>query len=169
MGNVTEAVNDGVGVRVSPDERSRVLHDGEEARQVVNLTIWVSAIHDTGKVKQMSALVELCPQSSLKVLFGILQCGRLAEQIQVSQDTKDVAGHTSSGQDVEKLHSLHLETVVAVNHEKNDIGNLGDIHHGFQLVGTLHERQSLFLRGNDGDGALGIGKSLLGISSDERF
>lgn len=85
------------------------------------------------------------------------------------EDAEDVAGHTSSGQDVEKLHRLHLEAVVAVDHEQDNVRDLGDVDHGLQLIGTLEEGKALLFRGDDRDGALGVGDRFLGVSADQRL
>lgn len=85
------------------------------------------------------------------------------------QDTKDISRHTRRSEDVEELHSLHLKAVVSVDHEEDNVGNLGDVDHGLELVGTFEEGQALLLRGDDGDGPLRVGDGLFGIPSDQRL
>ena len=154
---------------VAPDERARVLHNRKETRQVMDFSVRVSAVHDTGKVEEMSTLVQLRPKSPLESLLGVLECLRLAEEIKMGQDTKDVTRHTSSGKDVEKLHSLHLKAKVSINHQEDDVGNLCDVDHSLELVGALDEGQSLLLGRNNCNGTLRVRYRLFGISSNERL
>src|SRR5687768_13825790 len=99
-------------MRVAPDERSRTLHDGEEAREVVNFSIGVSAVHDTREVEKVGALVQLSPQPPLQSLFGVLEGLRLPEKIEMCKDTEDVSWHTCRSEDVQELHSLHFEAKI---------------------------------------------------------
>jgi hypothetical protein len=169
MRDISETVDNGVRVRVAPDKRTRVLHDGEETRQVVDFAIGVSSIHDTREIEEMRALVQLGPQSLLEPLLGILERLGLSEQVEMGQDAKHVSRHTRGGEDVEELHSLHLEAVVSVNHEKDNVGHLGDVDHGLELVGAFDKGQALLLGSDDGNGALRVGYRLLGVSSDKRL
>lgn len=86
----------------------------------------------------------------------------------MSQDTKDVSGHTARAQHVEKLHCLHLKTVVAINHQQTYVDDFCDVDHaGEGVSGTFYEREASALRGDDCEGAFGRRKCLLGISSDQ--
>ena len=59
------------------------------------------------------------------------------------KDAEDVPWHATRGQYVEKLHCLHLEAVVAVDHEQDDIGDFGYVDHaGEGVCRALNERQS---------------------------
>lgn len=135
----------------------------------MDFSVGISTIHDTRKVEEMGTLVKLCPKSSLESLLGVLKCLGLAEKIEMGQNTKDVTRHTSRSEDVEELHSLHLKTIVSVNHEKDDVSNLCDIDHSLEFVGTLDKSQALLLGSDDRDGTLGVSNCFLGISSDERL
>jgi hypothetical protein len=64
MGDVSEAVDDGVRVGISPDKGTRVLHDGKESRKVVNFAVGISPVQHTGKIEEVGALVKLGPQPS---------------------------------------------------------------------------------------------------------
>ena len=103
----------------------------------------------------------------LEPLLRILQRLRFPEQVEMSQYAEDVTGHAGGGEDVEELHGLHLEAVIAVDHEQDDIGDLGDVDHGLELVGTFDKGQPLLLRGDDGDGTFWVGYRFLGISADQ--
>jgi hypothetical protein len=79
----------------------------------------------------------------LETLLLRLEGLLLAEKIEVGQDTKDVTRHTTGRQDVQELHRLHLEAIVSVNHEQDNVDNLGYVHHGGQRIGrALHECES---------------------------
>lgn len=65
VGDVAVVVDDGIRVGVAPDERAGVLHDGQEAGEVVDFAVGVTAVEDTGKVEKVGALVEFAPKSVL--------------------------------------------------------------------------------------------------------
>lgn len=65
VGDITVVVDDGIRVGVAPNERARVLHDGQEAGEVVDFAIGVTAVQDTGKVEKVGTLVEFAPKSVL--------------------------------------------------------------------------------------------------------
>src|SRR6478736_3229775 len=115
----------------------------------MDFAVGISAVHNTGEVKKVGALVQLCPKPPLETLLGILQRLWLPEKIEMCQDTKDVSWHTCSGKNVEKLHSFHLKAVISINHQEDNIGNLCDVDHGLQFVWALDKGQALLLRCDD--------------------
>lgn len=156
-------------MRVSPHQRSRVLHDGKETRKVVDFAIRISAVHHARQVEEVSALVQFGPQSALETLLGILEGLWLAEQVEMCEYTKDVSRHTGGCQHIKELHSLHFKAVVSVNHQQDNVGNLGNVHHGLELVGAFDKGQALFLGCHNRNGTLGVRDGFLGISADQRF
>src|ERR1700759_4935077 len=86
------------------------------------------------------------------------------------QYSKHIAGHACCGKDIEKLHCLHLEAIIAVDHKKNVVHNLSDIYHASQRIGrAFYEGQSPSLRRYDCERARWCGEGLLRVSADEGF
>lgn len=106
----------------------------------------------------------------LQAFLGHLQGALLLEKIEVGKDTENIARHTAGRQSVQKFHSLHLESIVSINHQKNDICDLGHVDHGCEGVGrTFHKGEALLLRGDNSQRALGGAECLLGIAADQRL
>lgn len=136
----------------------------------MNFAVRITAVDHTGEVKQLCAIVQLAPKTVLEPLLCRAQCALLLEQIQMGQDTEDIAGHTAGSQNVQELHCLHLITIVGIDHEKHNIRNLGHIDHareGFRR--TLEESESPLLGRNNGQWALRRAEGLLRITADQGF
>ena len=106
----------------------------------------------------------------LQPLLRISQCTKFPKKIKVREDAKDISRHTARSQDVQEFHRLHFEAKVAVDHEEDDVRNLGDINHtGEGVCGAFYECQTSSLRGNNCKWSSGSGKRMLGVSLDEGF
>ncbi len=101
--------------------------------------VGISPIDDTREIKQMGTMVQLTPESVFYPLLRVFQSLRFSKEIEMREDAEDIARHSSGGQDVEKLKGLHLEAVVAIYHQQDDVGNFGNVKHRLELVGTLGE------------------------------
>ena len=54
-------------------------------------------------------------------------------------------------QDVQKLERLHLETETSVHEKKHQVGNLSQVDHSRNIVGTLDKRQTTILAAHNGN------------------
>jgi hypothetical protein len=69
----------------------------------------------------------------------------------MGQDTEYISRHAAGRQRVQKLHCLHLEAIITVDHEEDNIRDLGRINHARERVGgAFEERQAPSLRCHDG-------------------
>lgn len=67
---VLNSVSEEVRMRVPKHEWAE-LHHGDKPREIHDLCVGVSSIHNARKVEQLRALVDLCPESLLKGFFGV--------------------------------------------------------------------------------------------------
>lgn len=75
----------------------------------------------------------------------------------MGEDAEDISRHAAGIQHIQKLHSLHLETIITINHEQYDIGDFGDINHASEGVGwALDEGQTALFGRDDSEGAGGL-------------
>lgn len=112
---------------VAKDERSK-LHDGNEACEVLNLSIWIPSIYDTGEVEELCSLIDFGPKSLLEGLLCRALDGNLFDQVEMCQDT-DNLWEPMSLKNVEKLKGFHFKAKAGINHEKNEICNLSNVDH----------------------------------------
>ena len=62
-------------------------------------------------------------------LFRLAQRAHLLEEVKMREYPKDISRHATSRQGIEKLHRLHLEAIVAINHQQDNICNLRYVYH----------------------------------------
>jgi hypothetical protein len=106
----------------------------------------------------------------LESFFLQLERFLLPEQIQVRQDTEDVSWHTARAQHIQKLHCLHLEAVVAVDHKENNVDDFRNVDHaGERVGGTFYECETPPFRRDDCDRSGGRGEGLLRVAPNERL
>ena len=53
----------------------------------------------------------------------------------------------------QKLKGLHLKGQTGIDHKQNNISYFREIDHGGDVIGALHDGDSLFFVGAEGDGA----------------
>ena len=73
--------------------------------------------------------------------------------------------NTASTKD--RLVTNHLETIRAVDHEKDEVCDLCNVDHGIQVAIALDERYPLLLSADHCDWSLYMVKRLLRITSDQ--
>lgn len=61
----------------------------------------------------------------------------------------------------------HLKAKAGINHEEDQIGHLGAVDHGAEVIRALHEGEPALLAGDHGNGAVGVREGLAGESLDE--
>ena len=150
--DVLDTVDEEVRVGRAPRERDE-LHDGDEARKVVDLDLRVSAVRDAGEVEQLRAVVDLRPEAVLEPLLGLLLLLGGRDEVEVRED----AHHPREPvclQDVQELERLHLEAVRRVREQQHQVRDLGDVDHRAQVVGALEERETSVLPRDDSDGTV---------------
>lgn len=153
---------------VAPNERSRVLHDRQEAGQIVHFTVGVAAIDNSGKVEKLGTIVQLAPEAVLQAFLGSTQGALLLEKVQVGQDTENISGHTVRAQNVQKFHSLHLEAIISVDHQKHNIRDLGHIDHAGEGVGgAFEEGKAAPFGGHNSQRSLRGTEGLFCVSTDQ--
>ena len=73
---------------------------------------------DTGKIKELGAVVNLGPKAALQLFLGLAKLLGCLEPVQVRQNAHDL-GETVRLQHVEKLERLHFKAKAAVDHEQD--------------------------------------------------
>ena len=86
---------------VTEDQRSE-FHDGDEAREVEDLSVRISAIENAGKVEEFCPLVDFCPKSFFESFFGRSNDGSFFDKVQVGKDADDF-GKAVGLKDVEEF------------------------------------------------------------------
>ena len=163
-----EAVGHDVAVLGSPVEELDLLNS-DEAAQVVDLSPRVVAISlKPGEVKQLRSIVHFFPESLLHPLFGLSQVLVDLEVVEVRQDSHHVR-HAVVVQQTQELERLHFKANRSIDEQQSQISDLGDIHHGLHVGGTLEERDSLVAVGSQRDGAFDARHFLLREVVHERL
>src|SRR6266550_2135389 len=98
---ILHSVGKKVRVGVSEDQRSE-FHDGDEAREVEDLRIRISAIENAGEVKQLRPLVDFGPKSLFESFFSRSYDGSFFDKVQVGKDANDF-GKSVGLEDVEEF------------------------------------------------------------------
>jgi hypothetical protein len=71
-------------------------------------------------------------------------------------------------QDVQELEGLHLEPVAGVDHQQDQVGDLGQIRHGVDILRTLVERKPLLLACDNSDWPEDVSEVLVAVYLDQR-
>ena len=138
-----------------PPHQRTELHHADEPAQVVHLGLLVLlAVHHAREVKQLGTLVHLRPEPLLEVLLGALQRLGVLEGVEVREDAHD-PGEAVHLTDVEELKDLHFEAEGGVDEEQHEVGDLGHVDHGVDVVRALDEGEAAALARHYSHGALG--------------
>ena len=65
---------------ITEDERTE-LHNADEAGEVENFSVGVSAVEDAGEVEKFGPLVDFCPEALLEGFLGVLECGSFLDEV----------------------------------------------------------------------------------------
>ena len=85
----------------------------------------------------------------LELLLCTLEGLGGADAVEVGQDAHHL-GKAMGLEHVEKLKGFHLEAKAGVDHEEDQVGNLGQVDHRIDLVGALVKGQPPVLARNHG-------------------
>lgn len=86
---------------VPKDERTK-LHDADEAGEVEDFLVRISAVEDAAEIEELGSLVNLGPEAFLQTLFGLALDNYFLDEIEVGKDTDDF-GKPMGLKDVEEL------------------------------------------------------------------
>jgi hypothetical protein len=75
-------------MRIAENEGAE-FHDGNEASEVEDFGVGVTAIDNTRKVEKFCALVDFCPETLFKGFFGGLEGSGLFYEIEVGENAND--------------------------------------------------------------------------------
>ena len=154
-------------VGVAPYEGTK-LEDGDEAREVGDLDLWVAIVLDAAEVEELTALVDVRPEALLELLLRPAEGSRGGEGIEMAQHADD-AWEAVDLAHVEELKGLHLEAEAAVHHEEREVGDLCNVAHRVHVVGALDQRDAPLLAGDDRHRTDHGAKILLGPVLDQRL
>lgn len=85
---VFEAVCEEVGVRVTEYKRAK-FHYRDKTTEILDLLVGVTAIDNTGEIKELGTLIDFRPETLLEGLLGGTLCSDLFYEIKVSENTDD--------------------------------------------------------------------------------
>ena len=152
---------------LSPHDRPE-LDDRDEAAEIRDFLVHVLPfLRQSGKIKQLRALIQFGPESVLQLVLDFLLLVADRHQVEMRQDAHD-ARHSVNLRHVQKLENFHFESETRVDHQKHQIGHFGDVDHRIQVVGTLDEGDSSVLSGNDCDRPVDSVHLLLRVVFHER-
>ena len=86
---------------VAENERAE-FHDADESREVKDFSVGVAAVQNTREVEELRALVDFSPETLFERFLGILEYGRLFDEVKVGEDSDDFR-ETMSLEDIEEL------------------------------------------------------------------
>lgn len=98
---ILHAVREKIGMGVAEDERPE-FHDGDEAGEVEDLGVRVSAVEDAREVEKLGPLIDFCPEALFKGLFGCANEGGFFDKVEVGEDADDF-GKAMRLEDVEEF------------------------------------------------------------------
>jgi len=137
---------------------------GDVPAQVEDLAVRVAAVHDARQVEHLGAVVHLGPEALFEALLLRLERRRRLDEVKVREDGHEL-GHAVRRERRQGLESFlrarkesqvgrggsesrkrerthHLEPEAAVDHEEDEVGDLGRVDHGAQVVGDLDEGEA---------------------------
>lgn len=74
-------------------------HDGNEAGEVEDFGVGITAVDDAGKVEKFCPLVNFCPETLFEGFFGGFEGSSLFYEVEVSENADDF-GETMGLEDV---------------------------------------------------------------------
>lgn len=89
---------------VAEDKRTK-FHDADESREVKDFSVGVAAVQNTREVEELRALVDFSPETLFERFLGILEYGRLFDEVKVGEDSDDFR-ETMSLEDIEELEGF---------------------------------------------------------------
>jgi len=123
-------------------------------------------MEQTRQVEELGAIVDLRPEAVFQLLLALSQLLGILDHVQMGKHTHDL-GHAVHLADVQKLENLHLEAVARVAEQQNQIGTLGHIDHGVDIVVALQQGDAALLGGHNGDGTLDLSDIRAGEALDQ--
>jgi len=128
---------------IPPNQRPRILHHTNKSAQIVHLAIRIPSIDYPTQIEEFSTLIQLAPKAMLKSFLRILQSRRFPKQIKMCKYPKHIPRHPTRTKHIQKLHRLHLEAEIAIDHQEYYISDLAHVDHAGEGVGgTFYERQT---------------------------
>lgn len=131
------------------------LGDVDEATEVEDLAVGVSAVEDSREVKHLGAVVHFGPEAVLESLLLSLEGGCFFNEVEVGEDGDDFR-QAVRVQRRQRFESFHLKTKRAVHEQEHEVGHFGHIHHGAHVVGRLNEGQSPAFARDNSDGTFDV-------------
>eukprot|EP00968_Pinguiococcus_pyrenoidosus_P002137 scaffold111_cov252-Pinguiococcus_pyrenoidosus.AAC.5 len=167
IGDVLDAVHKQVGMGVPPEQRPKLQAAHVEVQQP-DLALWVLAVRHSVHVEHLCALVDLRPEAMLELLLRVPQGLVLAKRIQLREHAHDPRKAVDL-EDVQELEGFHLEAEARVDEQQDQIRDLGQVHHGAEVMcRALEERHAAPLARDHRDGASDLPDVAVGVELHER-